>query len=204
MKWKKWKNLLSRKLSGRGGYSFAEALLALMIVLLVSNSMVAGVRFAIQEYHKSMILSESRVLLSTLTDIITDELSNIDGTVDLTQTPIRYHSRNFAQQSNYYVSFWSVASGEDSADEDAMAKAAGGFGVIAVGVDNGNGTIKGHKVLSDAAYSLYQIKAKVAVDCDLAHNLFHVTLVIRSPGNEDYTSRFDVLCLSDVEQDPGI
>ena len=196
------RNRQSRNRRGRGGYSFAEGLIALMIVLLVTNGMVAGVEFAMREYRESMILSESRVLCSTLTDIINDELSNTPY-VNPGKTPLRYFSHAFAKEGKAAdgkgVCFISMVPNGNSESAD-------GYGEICVGYKKDDGSLDGAPtpVISYSAYSSYHLTAKVEVDCDLEHSLFHVTLRIRPPYGEDMVTTFDVLSLYELEEDPDL
>jgi len=68
---------LNKKLSGKHGMSLAETLCAIIILLLATGGMAGGIQFATQEFSKSMIRSESKVLYSTLESAIKNELQYV-------------------------------------------------------------------------------------------------------------------------------
>lgn len=67
--------------------SLGETLCAIIILLLATGGMAGGIQFATQEFSKSMVQSESKVLYSTLQSAIKNELEyvsvvpNTDGVV---------------------------------------------------------------------------------------------------------------------------
>ncbi len=62
------------KVKGKGGYSIAEALMCVLILLLVTEAMTGGIRFAMTQYGRSMELSQARILTSTLENKISANL----------------------------------------------------------------------------------------------------------------------------------
>jgi Tfp pilus assembly protein PilV len=64
-----------RRLRKRSGYSLAESLLALLIILLLSAGIAGGVAFAVRQYNEAMIRSEAKVLCSSLSNVLRNELS---------------------------------------------------------------------------------------------------------------------------------
>ena len=60
----------------KAGFSLGEVMVALLIVSLLSMSIATGVAFGMRQYNKAVANSEARILCSTLTSVITDELSN--------------------------------------------------------------------------------------------------------------------------------
>ena len=70
----------------RCGFTLAESLLAALLLALASGGMAAGVAFAARQYVRSITVSESGILCSTLRAAISAELSNgmdfrLDGDV---------------------------------------------------------------------------------------------------------------------------
>ena len=65
-----------RRLKGQCGFSLAESLFVLLLLSMVSSAMLAGVLFAPRQYVRSMELSQSRILSSTLRSAVSTELSN--------------------------------------------------------------------------------------------------------------------------------
>ena len=60
----------------RRGFTLAESLFVLLILSLVTGAMVIGIQYATRQYMRSMILSQAKILCSTLTNAISTELSN--------------------------------------------------------------------------------------------------------------------------------
>lgn len=74
---KKKENRLIKKLNSRSGYSLAEALICVLLLLLVSGAMINGIQFAVAQFKSSMELSQATVLCSTLESKLTTKLSDI-------------------------------------------------------------------------------------------------------------------------------
>lgn len=68
---------LNKKLKGKRGMSLGETLCAIVILLLATGGMAGGIQFATQEFSKSMVQSESKVLYSTLQSAIKNELEYV-------------------------------------------------------------------------------------------------------------------------------
>ena len=78
------------------GLTLTEMLCCVVIMLLVSIGMVNGVSLAVRNYQSSLMASESQVLCSTLTSIVSDEL-RYAGPVDW-ENPISFYSRNYGKK----------------------------------------------------------------------------------------------------------
>lgn len=76
------------------GLTLTEMLCCVVIMLLVSIGMVNGVSLAVRNYERSLMVSESQVLCSTLTSMVSDEL-RYAGPVDWEKDPISFFSRNY-------------------------------------------------------------------------------------------------------------
>ena len=81
----------------KAGLTLVELLCTIVIMLLVSVGMVEGVNLAVKNYKKSLLSSESQVLCSTLTNLVSDEL-RYSGAVDWEANPIRFYSRTYGSE----------------------------------------------------------------------------------------------------------
>lgn len=77
------------------GLTLTEMLCCVVIMLLVSIGMVNGVSLAVRNYQSSLMASESQVLCSTLTSIVSDEL-RYAGPVNW-ENPISFYSRSYGR-----------------------------------------------------------------------------------------------------------
>ena len=87
------------------GFSLAETLVALLIVLMVSSILVAGLPAAFQAYSKVVDGANAQVLLSTGATRIRDELgfaTNVYLRSDSTSTTVQGYSQNgfYKQMTN--------------------------------------------------------------------------------------------------------
>ena len=64
----------------KAGLTLVEMLCTVIIVLLFSVGLVNGMSLAVKSYQQSLMSSESQILVSTLTSIVSDEL-RYSGTV---------------------------------------------------------------------------------------------------------------------------
>lgn len=83
------------------GLTLTEMLCCVVIMLLVSIGMVNGVSLAVRNYQSSLMASESQVLCSTLTSIVSDEL-RYAGPVDWDKDPISFFSRNYGKKCVFF------------------------------------------------------------------------------------------------------
>lgn len=88
------------KLKQKTGLTLVEMLCTIVILLLVSLGMTGGVRLAVSSYDRSMMRSESEILASTLTSLVSDEL-RYSGTVDWESSPISFFSRTYGENSAF-------------------------------------------------------------------------------------------------------
>ena len=65
---------IARKLKGHGGFTLAETMLAVLILLLVSSIVATGVPAAKDAYEKVILGSNAQLLLSTTVNALRDEL----------------------------------------------------------------------------------------------------------------------------------
>lgn len=78
------------------GLTLTEMLCCVVIMLLVSIGMVNGVSLAMRNYESSLMASESQVLCSTLTSMVSDEL-RYAGPVNWNKDPIAFFSRSYGR-----------------------------------------------------------------------------------------------------------
>ena len=64
----------TRKVNSRGGFTLAETLLAVLILLMVSVIVATGVPVAKNAYEKVVVAANAQVLLSTAVNTLRDEL----------------------------------------------------------------------------------------------------------------------------------
>ena len=85
------------KLKNKSGLTLVEMLCCVVVMLLVSIGMVNGVSLAVRNYESSLMSSESQVLCSTLTNLVSDEL-RYSGAVNWEAYPIRFYSRTYGSE----------------------------------------------------------------------------------------------------------
>lgn len=168
------------KLRRKTGYTLAESLIAILLIALISMGLATGVAFGVRQYNNSVTRSEARILCSTLTSVITDELSSIQGSCSKSESgnTVSYHSERYG------------VSGELKAD-------------------GGHICIGDTKLIPDAAYSTtMQLRAAVEVTPSPATagsevTRFTVRLTIQSPDRtsvykKEIETTFDVIPLNTV------
>ena len=93
-----------RKLKKRAGFTLAEMLLAILILLMVSSIVAAGIPAARNAYEKVVLGSNAQILLSTTVAMLRDELGtawNVEtgGSKD----ELRYFSADTGAVSRLYI-----------------------------------------------------------------------------------------------------
>ena len=175
-----------KKRFNSAGFSFAELLVTILILTLVSGGMARGVAFARDQYRKSMILSESKTLCSTLSDIIKDELRNATNYKYENDTVLFTSHELNVSDCRFYI-----PEGTE-------------YGELWLGLGGGTNDPKNNRrLISTAAYSAHKLKAKVEISCDNQNNatgetVFHVKLEIWDAQKSEVTvsSEFDVIPLN--------
>ncbi|MCR4771716.1 MAG: hypothetical protein K5855_05330 [Oscillospiraceae bacterium] len=178
---------ISRRLRKKNGYSIAEALLATLIVALLSAGIAAGTAFAVRQYNYSVSVSESKVLCSTLSNILRSEL----GTTKTISVNGAGQVISIRPSKNYSVA------GDAGTETEKLS-------VLRTEL-NGTESSYGELMLDDrpllpsGAYTSYRLRAKADVTYDEDEKLFHVTLSIRTAdGEERVSSSFVVMPLNEV------
>lgn len=156
------------------GLTLTEMLCCVVIMLLVSIGMVNGVSLAVRNYQSSLMASESQLLCSTISSLVTDEL-RYAGAVDWNARPIQFGSPSygrcyFSQNEKKQVTLNTVSE---------------------AGIDTG----KSYKLLPSRAYH-FGMEAEVTLkqkQKENSPNTFSVTIVVSAPnGAELAKSQFDV------------
>lgn len=174
------------------GFTFTELLVTVLIVTLVSIGVSLGMSFGVRQYHQSMIQSESRILCSTLSTAIQEELS-YTGTVTLgADDSVQSFFNSVYGDSGFYA----VSVNED---QTITRLGADDYGELYLGTDD-----DGRLVLSSAAYSSYGLGARIDdLTYDKSSNIFHVSLSIGLNGDTVVSSSFDVVPINEVNVVPA-
>jgi prepilin-type N-terminal cleavage/methylation domain-containing protein len=88
------------KKRAKRGFTLIEILCAVVILLLLSLLMVAGVRVAVKSLNIEMQHSESQILCSSLRTIVNDEL-RYAGSIDMSGTEIAFFSQNYGEKVTF-------------------------------------------------------------------------------------------------------
>ncbi len=183
------------RLRGRGGFSIAEMLLTIAILLLVSGGVASGIRFGVEQYKKSMALSEAKVLCSTLTSAIQSELGDT--------VRVRLGGDNkvkaFFSRGNGMCSLIPVTVTKEEDGKVTVSESSDDYGELVL-APSGNVAL-GNPLLNSKAYSsTYKLGANASIEYDSAQAVFEVTLRVRSEGGGDIVeSEFRVIPLNDVK-----
>lgn len=70
---------LKRRLSSRGGFTLAELLIVILILLLVTGIVVEGIPLATRAYNRIVYSANAQVLLATASTVLRDELGTAVG-----------------------------------------------------------------------------------------------------------------------------
>lgn len=113
-----------RKLKSNTGFSLAEMLITILILLMVSSVVAGGIPAAANAYTKAVDAANAHALLSTTVSALRDEFSTA-WNVEMENGAITYFSSDTGSQSRIRVDGGSILLQEyaDLADE---AKATGG------------------------------------------------------------------------------
>lgn len=94
-----------KKWQSKYGLSIVELLSAIIVMLLVTATLVIGVRLGVKAYVESVSMSEAQILCSTLTTTISDELRYADTIKAADDGKITFFSKNFGGTGSEGVSF---------------------------------------------------------------------------------------------------
>ena len=176
---------------GHKGFSIAETLVALLIVSLLSMGIATGVAFATKQYRQSVIRSESKVLCSTLSSIIRDELLNANFVYS--GSPMGIDSQNYNAADSSGKRCIMMQTGEDTYSYGDSA-----YGLICM-ADQGT-KAKPLELIPAAAYSAYGLKANAKAQYDATGGYFNVEIHVRnSKGDDQAEARFIVVPLNELQ-----
>ena len=181
---------------GRGGFTIGEMLVAMIIISLLSMAVATGIAFAVRQYNRGLIRSESRILCSTLTSVFREELGNT--TYIATSGGLRYLSKNYTPSSA------SSEGNQNLSYVHSVSAYADGYGQIALQTRNGSETVE-RLVLSPEAYvPAHKLRVKAVVSYNEAvgeNGTFTVTLRVRAGVDnvDQVVSTFSVIPLNKPE-----
>lgn len=93
-----------RKLNRPAGFTLAETLVAVLILLMVSAVVAEGLPAAVSAYRKAVDASNAQILLSTTVDALRGELSTAwDVDVKADGTTVSYQSSHTGGKSKIYL-----------------------------------------------------------------------------------------------------
>lgn len=187
---------LRNKLRSNRGFTLVEMISTLAIVVLITMLVAVGVSLATRTYSQSVELSEAKVLHSTLSSVISNELAQTSTIKPDPKTPVdggyrlgKFFSRNYGVEDDL-CSFRVISSDGKDYGEIALGSSTTQNRLLSSGAYT-NGT--GAKV--SAVY--YGAGAKSG---EPAH--FEVTLVVYSKDGEELVSNtFDVVPYNSVNVD---
>ena len=96
-------NRLFRKLNRRTGFTLAETLIAILILLMVSSVVAGGIPAASNAFYKAVDGANAQVLLSTAATALRDELATARDIVQMDSTSLSYYSRDDGRESKVFL-----------------------------------------------------------------------------------------------------
>ena len=167
--------------------SLFELLAATLLLLLVTMSMTAVVSLALRQYYTSLRQSEARVLSSTLSSVLTDELGSA-GTVWLGSDG----SVGMFLSKSYQDPDWACSISEDDEDGD-------GFGYLIF--QDRSDTSRNRQLLSQSAYPNGLGACVSSCSYDTESELYSVCLQVGYDGEVIEETTFQVIAINppDIE-----
>lgn len=104
-----------RKLKSDAGFTLAEALLAVLILLLASSVVAAGMPAALSAYRNAIDAANAQVILSATVNALRSELTTARDVETPGGTTITYYSAQTGSKSMIYI-------GSDPEDSDGPPK----------------------------------------------------------------------------------
>ncbi len=92
---------MARKLNRTAGFTLAETLMAILILLMVSAVVAGGLPAAMNAYHKAVDAANAQLLLSTTVNALRDELSTA-WNVEAAGETITYQSADTGSKSKIF------------------------------------------------------------------------------------------------------
>ena len=166
--------------------SLVELLCALLILMLVSTGLVTGVQLGVNQYAKSMRSSESKILYSTLSSIISNELRySTDITVDASGNLVDFQAVSYGQRT--YKDSTLTRSFRSMTDEDTYTA---GYGKLYYGTANDADTKDNLLGAASYTYGLTAMVSSIVYDSENA--MFTVQLDIGWNQESYYSGQFQV------------
>ena len=160
-----------RKLKERAGFTLAEMLLAILILLMVSSIVATGIPAARNAYEKVVLGSNAQILLSTTVATLRDELGTAwDVKADETSGDLLYFSADTGAVSRLFIKDKTIMLQEFAGMED---------------IDRDMSTGTARPLVSEAAATsdLYAIYDNVSYDGDSGIVTFSGLKVRRSSND---------------------
>lgn len=107
---------LKRKLKNRSGFTLAETMLCVLILLLVSGIVATGMPAAKNAYDKVVLGSNAQVLLSTAANALRAELGTARG-ISIEDGGITYYSAETGGRSKIYLGTYTNPINSDKTGE---------------------------------------------------------------------------------------
>lgn len=143
--------LFSNKIRERAAFTLGEALVAVIILLLVTSIVAAGIPSAMRAYDNVVVASNAEVLLSTTMSALRNELSTAKDINVVGDTEITYYSQSTDRKSSIYI-------GKDGSDsglpDDIMYKvrASGSDGTRLVSKEAADSRMELHVTYNKVTY----------------------------------------------------
>ena len=179
---------IRKRLKSRAGMTLVELLCAVLILMLVSESLTLGTRFAKEQYLESMRTSQSVELYNTVQTILSNELRYTTDVQMDGKNVSKFYSVTYAIQSDLTKLMTLDEQGQETS----------GYGYLALGNTNSRtGKLEYNRILSNAAYT-NGLRVKVdAFTYNLITKYFTVTLSIQADENDYISNRsFQVKALN--------
>ncbi len=93
------RSILKKLKKGKAGFSLAETLIAILILLMVSAIVAGAMPAAASAYQKTVDAANAQILLSTAMTVLRDELATATDISVVNTTKIEYKSGNTGNKS---------------------------------------------------------------------------------------------------------
>lgn len=184
-----------RKLKKRAGFSLAETMLAVLILLLVSGIVAAGIPAAKNAYLNVVVGANAQVLASTAINALRDELGMAwDVEPDADGKGITYFSANTGARSHIYTD----GSGGDGGSGDASATTimiqeymdAGNYFIVSGTPSEGSNLpsrMNARPLITEKARTsdLYVVISDISVNATAKHNSDYVSFSLEAGRVKD-------------------
>ena len=174
-----------KKLNNCSGFTLVEMLVTLVIVIMVSTMMAEVVKLGVDQYERSLRSSESKVLCSTISTILTSELSYTQEVhVDSSGNVTKFQSQNFAINNNLSM-------------VDTDGSGTNGYGEIVLANCEDSSEVR--NILGTGSYTRGLLAKVTTLTYNSAEHCFHVVLSIGLNGSEYMSYPFDVINVNRTE-----